>query len=34
VEVLKQAGVIPNAINVTPYVDLSLVKEAAARVKD
>jgi sulfonate transport system substrate-binding protein len=34
VEVLKQAGVIANAINVTPYVDLSLVKEAAARVKD
>jgi sulfonate transport system substrate-binding protein len=34
VQVLKQAGVIPNAINVTPYVDLSLVKEAAARVKD
>lgn len=34
VEVLKQAGVIPNAIDVTPYVDLSLVKEAAARVKD
>ena len=34
VEVLKQAGVIPNAINVAPYVDLSLVKEAAARVKD
>jgi ABC-type nitrate/sulfonate/bicarbonate transport system substrate-binding protein len=34
VEVLKQAGVIPAAINVTPYVDLSLVKEAAARVKD
>jgi sulfonate transport system substrate-binding protein len=34
VEVLKQAGVIANAIDVTPYVDLSLVKEAAARVKD
>ena len=34
VEVLKQAGVIPNAINVDPYVDLSLVKEAAARIKD
>jgi NitT/TauT family transport system substrate-binding protein len=34
VEVLKQAGVIPNAIDVAPYVDLSLVKEAAARVKD
>ena len=34
VEILKQAGVIPNAINVDPYVDLSLVKEAAARIKD
>jgi sulfonate transport system substrate-binding protein len=34
VEVLKQAGVIPNAIDVAPYVDLSLVKEAATRVKD
>jgi len=34
VEVLKQAGVVANAINVTPYVDLSLVKEAAARLND
>jgi sulfonate transport system substrate-binding protein len=34
VEVLKQAGVIPNAIDVAPYVDLSLAREAAARVKD
>jgi sulfonate transport system substrate-binding protein len=34
VEVMKQAGVIPSAIDVAPYVDLSLVKEAAARVKD
>jgi sulfonate transport system substrate-binding protein len=34
VEVLKQARVIPDAINVTPYVDLSLVNEAAARVTD
>ena len=34
VEVLKQAGVIPDAVDVSPYVDLSLAKEAAARVKD
>jgi sulfonate transport system substrate-binding protein len=34
VEVLKQARVIPDAITVSPYVDLSLVKEAAARVRD
>lgn len=31
---MKTAGIIPEAINVTPYVDLSLAKEAAARVKD
>jgi sulfonate transport system substrate-binding protein len=34
VKILKDAGVIPNQIDVAPYVDLSLVKEAAARVKD
>jgi sulfonate transport system substrate-binding protein len=34
VNVLKQAGVIPNAIDVTPYVDMTLVKEAASRIKD
>jgi sulfonate transport system substrate-binding protein len=34
VNVLKQAAVIPNTIDVAPYVDLSLVKEAAARIKD
>ena len=34
VNVLKQAGVIPTAIEVGPYVDLSLVREAAARIKD
>jgi NitT/TauT family transport system substrate-binding protein len=34
VEVLKQAGVIPNAIEVAPYVDMSLAREAAERVKD
>jgi sulfonate transport system substrate-binding protein len=34
VNVLKQAGVIANPIDVTPYVDLSLAREAAARIKD
>ena len=34
VNVLKQAGVIPNAIDVTPYVDMTMAKEAAARIKD
>lgn len=29
---MAKVGVIPKRINVTPYVDLSLVKEAAARV--
>lgn len=32
VETMKEAGIIPTAINVTPYVDMSLVKEAAARL--
>jgi NitT/TauT family transport system substrate-binding protein len=31
---MKETGIVPAAIDVTPYVDLSLVKEAAARVKD
>ena len=34
VNVMKQAGVVPNTIDVVPYVDLSLAREAAARVKD
>jgi NitT/TauT family transport system substrate-binding protein len=34
VNVLKEAGVIPNAIDISPYVDLSLVKEAAERAKN
>ena len=34
VDVMKQAGIVPTALNVTPYVDLSLAKEAAARVKN
>jgi NitT/TauT family transport system substrate-binding protein len=34
VNVLKEAGVIPNAIDIGPYVDLSLVKEAAERAKN
>jgi sulfonate transport system substrate-binding protein len=34
VDTLKEAGVIPEAIDVTPYVDMSLAKEAAARVKE
>ncbi len=34
VEDMAKAGVVPKAIDVTPYVDLSLAKEAAARVKD
>ena len=31
---MKETNIVPAAIDVTPYVDLSLVKEAAARVKD
>jgi sulfonate transport system substrate-binding protein len=34
VDDMKKAGIIPAAIDVKPYVDLSLVKEAAARIKD
>lgn len=33
-QTLKDAGVIPDAFDVKPYVDMSLAKEAAARVKD
>jgi ABC-type nitrate/sulfonate/bicarbonate transport system substrate-binding protein len=32
VETMKETGIIPTAINVTPYVDMSLAKEAAARL--
>jgi sulfonate transport system substrate-binding protein len=31
---MKETGIVPVAIDVAPYVDLSLVKEAAARIKD
>ncbi len=31
VEDMAKVGVVPKAIDVTPYVDLSMVKEAAAR---
>jgi len=31
---LKETGVIPAAIDIKPYVDMSLAQEAAARVKD
>jgi hypothetical protein len=31
---MKAAGIISEAIDVKPYVDLSLVIEAAARIKD
>lgn len=34
VNTLKEAGVIPATIDVKPHVDMSLVEEAAARVKD
>lgn len=34
VEDMAKVGVVPKAIDVKPYVDLSLAKEAAARVKD
>ena len=32
VETMKEAGIIPAAIDVKPYVDLSMAKEAAARI--
>jgi sulfonate transport system substrate-binding protein len=32
VETMKETGIIPTAINVAPYVDMSLVDEAAARL--
>ncbi len=34
VEDMKKAGIIPSAITVAPYVDMSLAQEAAARIKD
>jgi len=34
VELMKEAGIVPTAIDVGPYVDMSLAKEAAARIKD
>jgi len=33
VETMKEAGIIPTSIDVRPYVDMSLVKEAAARLE-
>jgi NitT/TauT family transport system substrate-binding protein len=34
VNTMKEAGIIPTAIDVRPYMDMSIVKEAAARIKD
>jgi NitT/TauT family transport system substrate-binding protein len=34
VESMKEAGIVPQAIDVRPYVDMSLAKEAAARITD
>jgi NitT/TauT family transport system substrate-binding protein len=34
VETMKAAGIVPSAITVAPYVDMSLVKEAAARLEN
>jgi sulfonate transport system substrate-binding protein len=34
VDDMQKAGIVPKTIDVKPYVDLSLVKEAAARVKE
>lgn len=34
VETMKQAGIVPSAIDVGPYVDMSLAKEAAARLEN
>jgi hypothetical protein len=31
---MKQAGIIPSAIEVAPYVDMSLALEAAARLEN
>jgi NitT/TauT family transport system substrate-binding protein len=33
VALMKEAGIVPQAIDVRPYVDMSLAQEAAARVK-
>jgi NitT/TauT family transport system substrate-binding protein len=34
VDTLKAAGVLPVSIDVKPYIDMSIVREAAARIKD
>jgi len=34
VALMKEAGIVPAAIDVAPYVDMSLAREAAARIKD
>ncbi|HEV8015922.1 MAG TPA: ABC transporter substrate-binding protein [Stellaceae bacterium] len=34
VALMKDAGIVPQAIDVRPYVDMSLAEEAAARIKD
>jgi hypothetical protein len=31
---LREVGVVPAAIDVKPYIDMTLVEEAAARIKD
>jgi hypothetical protein len=31
---MKEGGIVPTAIDVKPYIDMSIVKEAAARIKD
>ena len=33
VELMKQAGIVPTTIDVQPYGDRSLAKEAAARIR-
>jgi hypothetical protein len=33
VALMKEAGIVPQAIDVRPYVDMSLAQEAAARVQ-
>jgi NitT/TauT family transport system substrate-binding protein len=34
VNTMKEGGIVPAAIDVSPYIDMSIVKEAAARIKD
>lgn len=34
VDIMYEAGIVPSTIDVAPYVDMSLAKEAGARVKD